>query len=135
LVGITAGADGFTPGNAIIVGAIAGATIPFSVVFFDKLKLDDPVGATSVHLVCGIWGTLAVGIFGKGNIVDQLIGVVAIGAFTFSFAFAVLYIIKKTVGIRVTEDMEIRGLDVAEHEMSAYQNIERGNYALIVSES
>lgn len=63
LVGITAGADGFTPGSALIVGAIAGAIIPFSVVFFDKLKLDDPVGATSVHLACGIWGTLAVGIF------------------------------------------------------------------------
>ncbi len=135
LVGITAGADGFTPGSALIVGAIAGAIIPFSVVFFDKLKLDDPVGATSVHLACGIWGTLAVGIFGTGDIVTQLIGVVAIGAFTFTFAFLVLYIIKKTVGIRVSEDMESKGLDVTEHEMSAYQNVERGNYAMMISES
>ena len=135
LVGITAGADGFTPGSALIVGAIAGAIIPFSVVFFDKLKLDDPVGATSVHLACGIWGTLAVGIFGTGDLVTQLIGVVAIGAFTFTFAFVVLYIIKKTVGIRVSEDMEIKGLDVTEHEMSAYQNVERGNYAMMISES
>ncbi|MBK9256062.1 MAG: ammonium transporter [Saprospiraceae bacterium] len=135
LVGITAGADGFTPGYAIIVGAVAGAIIPFSVVFFDKLKLDDPVGATSVHLVCGIWGTLAVGIFGAGNFITQLIGVASIGAFTFAFAYGVLYIIKKTVGIRVTEEMELKGLDVSEHEMSAYQNIERGNYAMMVSES
>ncbi len=135
LVGITAGADGFTPGSALIVGAIAGAIIPFSVVFFDKLKLDDPVGATSVHLACGIWGTLAVGIFGNGDIITQLIGVLAIGAFTFTFAFLVLFIIKRTVGIRVSEDMEMKGLDVTEHEMSAYQNIERGSYAMMVSES
>lgn len=133
LVGITAGADSFTPGSAIIVGAIAGAIIPFSVVLFDKLKLDDPVGATSVHLVCGIWGTLAVGIFGSGNFLTQLIGVVVIGAFTFTFAFVVLYIIKKAVGLRVTEDMERRGLDITEHEMGAYQNIDRGNFAMAVA--
>ena len=133
LVGITAGADSFTPGSAIIVGAIAGAIIPFSVVLFDKLKLDDPVGATSVHLVCGIWGTLAVGIFGSGKFFTQLIGVVVIGAFTFTFAFVVLYIIKKAVGLRVTEDMERRGLDITEHEMGAYQNIDRGNCAMAVA--
>lgn len=133
LVGITAGADSFTPGSAIIVGAIAGAIIPFSVVLFDKLKLDDPVGATSVHLVCGIWGTLAVGIFGSGNFLTQLLGVVVIGAFTFTFAFVVLYIIKKAVGLRVTEDMERRGLDITEHEMGAYQNIDRGNFAMAVA--
>ncbi|HMR87708.1 MAG TPA: ammonium transporter [Saprospiraceae bacterium] len=132
LVGITAGADSFTPGSAIIVGAIAGAIIPFSVVLFDKLKLDDPVGATSVHLACGIWGTLAVGIFGSGKFFIQLLGVVAIGAFTFTFAFVVLYIIKKAVGLRVTEDMERRGLDITEHEMGAYQNIDRGNFAMAV---
>jgi ammonium transporter, Amt family len=132
LVGITAGADSFTPGSAILVGAIAGAIIPFSVVLFDKMKLDDPVGATSVHLACGIWGTLAVGIFGSGKFFTQLLGVVAIGAFAFSFAFAVLFIIKKTVGLRVTEDMERRGLDITEHEMGAYQNIDRGNFAMAV---
>jgi len=135
LVGITAGADGFSPGGAIIVGLIAGAIIPFSVVFFDKIKLDDPVGATSVHLVCGIWGTLAVGIFGTGDFITQLIGVVTIGAFTFVFAYLVMFILKKSVGIRVSEEMEVKGLDVTEHEMSAYQNIERGNYALMVSEA
>ncbi len=133
LVGITAGADRFTPGSAIIVGAIAGAIIPFSVVLFDKLKLDDPVGATSVHLACGIWGTLAVGIFGSGKFFTQLLGVIAIGAFTFTFAFVVLFIIKKAVGLRVTEDMERRGLDITEHEMGAYQNIDRGNFAMAVA--
>lgn len=132
LVGITAGADSFTPGSAILVGAIAGAIIPFSVVLFDKMKLDDPVGATSVHLACGIWGTLAVGIFGSGKFFTQLLGVVSIGAFAFSFAFVVLFIIKKTVGLRVTEDMERRGLDITEHEMGAYQNIDRGNFAMAV---
>ncbi len=134
LVGITAGADGFTPGGSIIVGLIAGAIIPFAVVFFDKLKLDDPVGATSVHLVCGIWGTLAVGIFGTGSFVTQLTGVAAIGAFTFVFTYVLFFVINKTVGLRVNDDMERRGLDVTEHEMSAYQNVERGNFALATSE-
>lgn len=133
LVGITAGADGFTPGNAIIVGAAAGSIIPFSVLFFDKLKLDDPVGATSVHLVCGIWGTLAVGILGTASLVTQLIGVLVIGLFTFTFAFLIMFILKKLVGIRVSDDMESRGLDITEHEMGAYQNIDRGNYALAVT--
>lgn len=134
LVSITAGADGFTPGGAIIVGLIAGALVPFSVVLFDKLKLDDPVGATTVHLVCGIWGTLAVGIFGTGNLGSQLIGIGAIGVFTFSFAYFIFFIINKTVGLRVNEDMESKGLDVTEHEMSAYQNVERGNFALMTSD-
>lgn len=134
LVSITAGADGFTPGGAIIVGLIAGALVPFSVVLFDKLKLDDPVGATTVHLVCGIWGTLAVGIFGTGNLVSQLIGIGAIGVFTFAFAYFIFFIINKSVGLRVNEDMESKGLDVTEHEMSAYQNVERGNFALMTSD-
>ncbi len=134
LVSITAGADGFTPGGAIIVGLIAGALVPFSVVLFDKLKLDDPVGATTVHLVCGIWGTLAVGILGTGNLGSQLIGIGAIGVFTFAFAYFIFFIINKTVGLRVNEDMESKGLDVTEHEMSAYQNVERGNFAWMTSD-
>jgi len=99
--------------------------IPASVVFFDKMKLDDPVGATSVHLVCGIWGTLAVGLFGSNaggdQIVSQLIGIAAIGVFTFAFAFLVFFILKATVGIRVDEEEEARGLDIGEHEMAAYR--------------
>lgn len=122
LVGITAGADVITPTEAILIGGIAGAIIPASVVFFDKMKLDDPVGATSVHLVCGIWGTLAVGIFGEGvELMPQIIGILAIGAFTFAFAFIVFYILKVTIGIRVDDAEEVRGLDISEHEMEAYK--------------
>jgi Amt family ammonium transporter len=129
LVGITAGADLMTPGEAIIIGAIAGAIIPVSVVFIDtKLKLDDPVGATSVHLVCGLWGTLAVGLFGSkaglGQLWIQLYSTLAIGVFTFLFAFGVMYLLKVTVGIRVTEEEEEKGLDVSEHDMHAYQESE-----------
>ncbi len=136
LVGITAGADLMSPGEAIIIGAIAGAIIPVSVVFIDtKLKLDDPVGATSVHLVCGLWGTLAVGLFGSkaglGQLWIQLYSTLAIGVFTFVFAFGVMYILKATVGIRVTEQEEEKGLDVAEHDMIAYQEYEKmQNYSL-----
>jgi len=117
LVGITAGADSVSVLSAIIIGFIAGMLIPLSVTFFDRLKLDDPVGATSVHLTCGIWGTLAVGIFGQfddpstGLFMTQLIGVLAIGAFTFFFAFVVFFILKVTVGIRVNEEEELTGLE------------------------
>jgi len=100
--------------------------IPLSVTFIDRLKLDDPVGATSVHLTCGIWGTLAVGIFGNfsdpntGQFIDQLIGVLAIGAFTFTFTFIIFFILKATVGIRVNEEEELVGLDLGEHQLVAY---------------
>jgi len=124
LVGITAGADQMSPMDAVLIGGIAGIIIPFAVLFFDKVKLDDPVGATSVHLVCGIWGTLAVGIFGaKAGLQQlwvQLYGTLAIGLFSFVFAFVLMYALKKTIGIRVTEAEEMEGLDVAEHEMHAY---------------
>ena len=125
LVGITAGADLMSPGEAIIIGGVAGVIIPLSVVFFDKrLRLDDPVGATSVHLVCGLWGTLAVGLFGAkaglGQLLVQLYGTLAIGAFTFAFAFGLLYLLKVTIGIRVSEEHETTGLDVTEHDMKAY---------------
>jgi Amt family ammonium transporter len=136
LVGITAGADQMSPTAAIAIGAIAGVIIPFSVVFFDrKLKLDDPVGATSVHLVCGIWGTLAVGIFGAmaswSQFIEQLIGVVSIGAFAFIFSYILITIIKKTMGIRVEEEEEVRGLDMSEHDMEAYSDVDK-SYAFAV---
>ncbi|MCG8330825.1 MAG: ammonium transporter [Chitinophagales bacterium] len=126
LVGITAGADLMGPGEAIIIGGIAGIIIPFSVVFFDKyLKLDDPVGATSVHLVCGIWGTLAVGLLGTKASFDQLwiqlYGTLAVGVFTFIFAFSLMYLLKLTIGIRVSDEYETAGLDVKEHDMNAYE--------------
>ncbi len=136
LVGITAGADLMGPGASIIIGFIAGCIIPLSVVFFDKLKLDDPVGATSVHLVCGIWGTLAVGIFGAkaglGQLGIQALGIAAIGVFTFAFAFALFYVIKLVSGIRVSEEEEVKGLDITEHEMEAYTGLGKVAYDLAV---
>ncbi|MEZ5045222.1 MAG: ammonium transporter [Saprospiraceae bacterium] len=133
LVGITAGADAISPGMSIIVGAIAGVIIPFSVIFFDKIKIDDPVGATSVHLVCGIWGTLAVGIFGGANFLTQLIGTFSVIAFTFAFSIAVGYAIKATVGLRVSEAEELKGLDIGEHDMMAYADaVESSAYNLAV---
>lgn len=126
LVGITAGADLMTPFSAIAIGFIAGCIIPMSVVFFDKIKIDDPVGATSVHLVCGIWGTLAVGIFGsKAGLAQlwvQFYGVLAVGVFAFAAAFAFMYLLKVTIGVRVSEKEEVIGLDVEEHEMHAYSD-------------
>jgi Amt family ammonium transporter len=125
LVGITAGADLMSPMEAIMIGGIAGLIIPVSVVFFDRIKIDDPVGATSVHLMCGLWGTLAVGIFGAkaglGQLWIQLYGTLSVGVFTFAFAFGLMYLLKKTIGIRVSEEEEERGLDVAEHDMEAYE--------------
>jgi len=133
LVGITAGADVISPAMSIVVGAIAGVIIPFSVVFFDKIKIDDPVGATSVHLVCGIWGTLAVGIFGGANFLTQLIGTLSVIGFTFAFSIAVGYAIKATIGLRVTEEEEMKGLDIEEHDMMAYADaVEGGSYNLAV---
>ena len=121
LVGITAGCDNVSYLSAVIIGAIAGIIVVFSVGFFDSvLKIDDPVGATSVHLVCGIWGTLAVGIFGSANIIYQIIGILAIGAFTVVFSGVVWTILKVTIGIRVSEHEEIQGLDIGEHGMEAY---------------
>ncbi len=122
LVGITAGADVIPPHLAIITGFIAGCIIPLSVVMFDRLKIDDPVGATSVHLVCGIWGTLAVGIFGQGDFSfgTQLLGASAVIAFTVVFSLIFGLILKVTVGLRISEAEEIEGLDMAEHGMHAY---------------
>jgi Amt family ammonium transporter len=124
LVGITAGADVMSPTDAIAIGAIAGAIIVFGVALVDKLRLDDPVGAIAVHLICGIWGTLAVGIFGSlasgAQFVSQLIGVGSYAAFCIITSFIILFVLKKTVGIRVSETEEIEGLDPHEHGMSAY---------------
>lgn len=124
LVGITAGADQMSPTDAILIGSIAGAIIVFAVARIDKLKLDDPVGAIAVHLICGIWGTLAVGIFGAlagwNQFISQLIGVGSYAAICVSSTFIILFILKKTVGIRVSEREELEGLDVHEHGMNAY---------------
>jgi len=121
LVAITAGADCVSPMASIIIGLVGGIVVVYSVLFFDKIKIDDPVGALSVHLVNGIWGTLAVGIFAKDfNFLSQLTGVVAAGLLAFPAAFIIFFILKKTMGIRVSEEEELRGLDVGEHGMEAY---------------
>jgi len=124
LVGITAGADQMGPTDAILIGLIAGVIIVLGVALVDRLKLDDPVGAIAVHLICGIWGTLAVGLFGAlagmEQFIAQLIGVGVVGAFSCATAFIFLFAIKKTIGLRVTSDEEVRGLDISEHGMDAY---------------
>ena len=126
LVAITAGADQMRPTDAIIIGAIAGTIIVFAVSLIDRLKLDDPVGAIAVHLVCGIWGTLAVGLFGNlaggAQFLSQFTGVVSYAIISFVSAFLILFIMKKTVGIRVSEREELQGLDKHEHGMNAYSD-------------
>jgi Amt family ammonium transporter len=121
LVGITAGADVVSVMDAVIIGGVAGVLVVFSVLFFDRIKMDDPVGAISVHLSCGIWGTLAVGIFSADHsFVTQLIGVLAYGAMSVTAAFIIFSLVKATMGLRVSEEDERRGLDLAEHDMEAY---------------
>lgn len=123
LVGITAGADTIAPGFAILVGFIAGGLVVGSVIFFDKLRIDDPVGATSVHLTCGIWGTLAVGLFSSNpehSFVTQLIGVGVYAVYTLVCATLVFFVVKSVMGLRVSEEEEVEGLDYGEHEMHAY---------------
>ena len=124
LVGITAGADTVSVKSAVIIGLIAGGLVVLAVIFIDsKLRIDDPVGAISVHLVCGIWGTLAVGIFSMNTehtFLKQLTGVAAYGVVTFSLALLLFWILKRLVGIRVPAEEELQGLDIGEHGMEAY---------------
>ncbi|BAU65175.1 ammonium transporter [Stanieria sp. NIES-3757] len=142
LVGITAGCYVVDYWGALIIGLITGVVVVFSVSFFDSIKIDDPVGATSVHLVCGILGTLAVGIFANPNniaqggaegaiagllygggvtqLINQIVGVLAVGAFTVVFSAIAWGVIKAVLGMRVTLEEEINGLDIGEHGMEAY---------------
>jgi len=130
LVSITAGPDLQNHLHAIIVGAIGGVLVAIAVPFLDKLKIDDVVGAISAHLVAGIWGTLAVGIFGSGSILTQAIGIVAIGAFVVITSAIVWYVLKVSVGIRVDEEAEIIGLDKDELGMEAYPEFGRGSQTI-----
>ncbi|MFP4132956.1 MAG: ammonium transporter [Halothece sp.] len=125
LVAITAGCDGVSYIGAIIIGAVAGILIVFAVPIFDRLKIDDPVGAISVHLINGIWGTLAVGIFHQelasvGQFFTQILGIVAVGIYTIIFATIFWLAIKFSVGLRVDSAEEKEGLDIGEHGMEAY---------------
>ncbi|MGK7882562.1 MAG: ammonium transporter [Crocosphaera sp.] len=131
LVGITAGCNGVSYLGAVIIGAVAGVIVVYSVSIIDSvLKIDDPVGAISVHLVNGIWGTLAVGLFntesglfyggGVAQLGSQIVGILAIGAFTAIFSGIVWFALKSTMGIRVSAEEELEGLDIGEHGMEAY---------------
>jgi len=125
LVGITAGADVVSVMSSIVIGLIAGVIVVFAVMLIDRVKIDDPVGAVSVHLVCGIWGTLAVGIFSADHSIGaQLTGIIAAGALCFPAAFIIFFILKITLGLRVSEDEELRGLDIGEHGMEAYSGFQ-----------
>lgn len=138
LVGITAGSDVVSVKAAILIGLICGAIAVVSVMMFDRLRLDDPVGATTVHLVCGILGTLFVGIFAHGatttatgadlgytiSIGTQLMGIAAYAAVCFPAAFLIFLVLKLTTGIRVSKEEEQRGLDIGEHGMEAYHGFQ-----------
>lgn len=138
LVGITASCAYVTVGASMLIGAIAGVLVVFAVMFFDRIKVDDPVGATSVHLVCGVFGTICVGLFAKEGVTTlssrsglfygggfgllgvQLLGIIVVGIFVFAASSLVWYALKKTVGIRVSAEEEMAGLDIGEHGNRAY---------------
>lgn len=138
LVGVTASCAYVTVGASLLIGAIAGIIVVFAVMFFDRIGIDDPVGATSVHLCCGVFGTICVGLFAKEGLTSlstknglfygggfgllgvQLLGIVAVGAFVFAASMLVWFVLKKTVGIRVPAEEEIAGLDIGEHGNRAY---------------
>lgn len=138
LVGITGSCAYVSVTSSLIIGAIAGVIVVFSVLFFDRIKVDDPVGATSVHLVCGIFGTLSVGLFAQAGVTSlstvnglffgggfsllgvELLGIIAVGLFVFISSVLVWILLEKTMGIRVTLEEEIMGLDIGEHGHTAY---------------
>lgn len=138
LVAITGGCAYISITDSMIIGALAGILVVFLVLFFDRVKVDDPVGATSVHLGCGVFGTICVGLFaqegvtslsatnglfyggGFGPLGIQLLGILAVGAFVFVSTYVIWWILKKTVGIRVSREEEIAGLDIGEHGNYAY---------------
>jgi Amt family ammonium transporter len=142
LVAITAPCAFVSVPSSVVIGLIAGVLVVFAVLFFDKLRIDDPVGALSVHLVNGVFGTIAVGLFAQDAIMPhttgngllfgggfkllhaQLIGVVAVAAFTFGVAFIAWAVIKAVMGLRVSRDEEILGLDLGEHGMEAYPDFQ-----------
>ena len=138
LVAITSPCASVTPFSAVIIGAAAGVIVVLSVMFFDKIKVDDPVGAISVHGVCGAWGTLAAGIFNIGGTSAKIIGVqlLGIGAcflWVFPTAFLMFKLIDKTVGLRVSAEEELAGLDYIEHGGNAYPDFEILSYGGIGS--
>ena len=120
LVAITAGADVVGLWEPIVIGAVGGALVIFAIPVFDKLQIDDPVGALSVHLVNGIWGTIAVALFADFSLLTQLKGVVLTGLFTFPLSYLLFVIIKKVIGLRSDEEHEYVGLDLEECGLEGY---------------
>jgi Amt family ammonium transporter len=130
LVGITAGADTVTWSSAILIGIIAGIIVVFAIVFIDRIKIDDPVGAISVHGLCGVWGTIAVGLFSTNtehSFTIQLFGTLCYAAFAFVASLTLALLAKVTLGFRVDEDEEYEGLDVSEHGQPAYADFQHIN--------
>ncbi|MBL1199476.1 MAG: ammonium transporter [Nostoc sp. GBBB01] len=158
LVGVTASCAFVSIGSSFIIGLIAGVIVVFSVTFFDKIGIDDPVGATSVHLVCGIWGTVAVGLWsvgpgvyswygeglgpakglfaggGFGQLGVQLLGVISVGGLTVLLSSIFWLVLKATLGIRVSKEEELEGLDIGEHGMEAYSGFLKEAEATAFSE-
>jgi Amt family ammonium transporter len=149
LVAVTASCAFINLSSAALIGLVAGVIVVFSITLLDQLKIDDPVGAVSVHLVCGIWGTLALGLFsvapglyswqqssaplagllmggGLQQLLVQLLGIVAVGSFTVAFSLVAWLLLAATVGTRVSEAEEIQGLDLGEHAMEAYPEFQVG---------
>lgn len=153
LVAITAPCAFVSVGSSFFIGAIAGVFVVFAVMMFDKIKIDDPVGALSVHLVCGVWGTLAVGLFaedqfipkttgnglffggGTGLLISQIIGIVAVGLFTFILSYVIWMVIKMVLGVRVSEAEEMEGLDIGEHGNTAYPDFSVSSIASGIASS
>ena len=130
LVSITAGPDLQNHLLAVLVGAVGGGLVVFAIPLLDRLRIDDVVGAISAHLVAGIWGTLAVAIFGAGDLMVQLTGIVAIGVFVFATSSVMWLVLKHTVGIRVSEEDEALGLDKTELGMEAYPEFGHGSQTI-----
>ncbi|NPA28959.1 MAG: ammonium transporter [Epsilonproteobacteria bacterium] len=126
LVAVTAGADLFDIYTPILVGLIGGALVVFAVPFFDKLRIDDPVGALSVHLVNGVWGTLAVGLFAEGvSFWAQFKGVLVIGIYAFVVSYLTIYAINKVLPFRAADDDQMEGMDMSECGLEAYPEFKR----------
>ncbi len=112
--------------GSLLIGAVGGVIVVFTIPMLDKFKIDDVVGAIPVHLIAGIWGTIAVAFSGSATIGAQITGIIAYGAFTFVVSLVVWYILKAVMGIRVSEEAEVAGLDMSELGMEAYPDFSKG---------
>lgn len=125
LVAVTAGADVFDTHSPIIIGAVGGIIVVIGVSMFDKLKLDDPVGALSVHLLNGVWGTVAVALFADVSLWEQIKGILVVAVFAFGSSFVVLYTLNKMIPFRANDEMQLEGLDVNDCGLEAYPEFKR----------